>query len=58
MSKQEQQTLKELQFIKKLLVLLLIKSGATSEEIGSALGVDSSTIRHMLSSKKVSAQGE
>lgn len=43
--------LKELQSIKKLLVLLLIKSGADSAEIGRALGVDSSSIRHMFSMK-------
>jgi len=45
-------TLKELQSIKKLLVLLAIKSGATSEEIGQALGVDSSTVRKMFPMKK------
>ena len=43
--------LKELQSIKKLLILLLIKSGANSAEIGRALGVDSSTIRHMFPMK-------
>ena len=32
--------------IKKLLILLLLKSGSTSEEIARALKVDSSTIRH------------
>jgi hypothetical protein len=40
-------TLQELQSIKKLIVLLLIKCGATSEEIGHALGVDSSRVRQM-----------
>ena len=58
MSKEEQSTLKELQSIKKLLVLSLIKSGATSEEIASALGIDSSTVRHMFSMKKVKSQSE
>lgn len=58
MSKQEQLILKELQSIKKLLILSLIKSGATSEEIGSALEVDSSTVRHMFSMKKTKSQGE
>lgn len=43
--------LKELQSIKKLLVLL-IKSGATSEEIGHALGVDSSRVRQMFPMRK------
>jgi hypothetical protein len=45
-------TLKELRSIKKLLVLLLIKSGANSEEIGRALGADSSTVRKMFPIKK------
>lgn len=40
----EQSTLRELQSIKKLPVLLLIKSVGTSEEIGIALGIDSSAI--------------
>jgi NADH/NAD ratio-sensing transcriptional regulator Rex len=44
--------LKELQSIKKLLVLIAIKSGATSEEIGEAIGVDSSTVRRMFPMKK------
>jgi len=48
----DKQILKELQSIKKLLVLLLIKSGANSEEIGKALDVDSSTIRHMFPLKE------
>jgi NADH/NAD ratio-sensing transcriptional regulator Rex len=52
-------TLQELQSIKKLLVLLLIKSGATSEEIGRALGVDSSTIRKMFPMRKTKkAEGD
>lgn len=45
-------TLKELKSIKKLLILLLIKSGATSDEIGHALGVDSSAVRKMFPMKK------
>ncbi len=34
--------------IKRLLILLLLKLGATSQEIGDSLGVDSSVIRKML----------
>jgi hypothetical protein len=45
-------TLKELESIKNLLILLLIKSGATSEEIGRAIGVDSSVIRRMFPMRK------
>jgi len=33
--------------VKRLLVLLLLKLGSTSGEIGAALGVDSSAIRKM-----------
>lgn len=51
MSKVES-SLKELQSIKKLLILLLIKSGATSEEIGRAVDLDSSVIRKMFPMKK------
>ncbi len=38
--------LRELENIKKLLALMLLKSGSTSDEIAKALKVDSSTIRH------------
>jgi len=48
----EEPALKELQSIKKLLILLAIKSGATSEEIGQAIGVDSSSVRKMFPMKK------
>ncbi len=34
--------------VKRLLILLLLKLGATSQEIGAALGVDSSSIRKMM----------
>jgi len=54
----EAPTLKELKSIKKLLILLLIKSGATSEEIGLALGVDSSRVRQMFPMRKAKSQGD
>lgn len=38
--------LEQLIQIKKLLMLILLKGGATSQEIGRALKVDSSAIRH------------
>ena len=47
----DKQLLKETQAIKKLLILLLVRTGSTSEEIGKILGVDSSTVRHMVSTK-------
>lgn len=35
----------EIESVKRLLILLLLKLGATSEEIGAALRIDSSGIR-------------
>ena len=43
----------ELQSIERLLVLLLMKLGSSSEEIGAALGVDSSAVRKMVPARKV-----
>lgn len=45
--------LRELQNIKLLLVALLLKLGASSEEVGLALGVDSSLVRKMLPVRKL-----
>jgi len=39
--------------IKRLLILLLMKLGATSDEIGLALQVDSSAVRRMMPGTKV-----
>ena len=39
--------------IKRLLVLLLIKLGSSSDEIAAALQVDSSLVRRMVPSRKV-----
>ena len=49
----EEQSLKELRQIKGLLILLLIKLGATSEEIAQASGVGESTIRTMFPMRKI-----
>jgi hypothetical protein len=38
----------ELADIRRLLILLLLKAGATSAEIGDAIGLDGSTVRHMV----------
>ncbi len=43
----------DLEHIKRLLILLLIKLGATSDEIGLALKTDSSTVRRLLPMKKI-----
>jgi len=45
--------LEKLEAIKRLLILQLLKSGATSEEIGQALGTDSSTVRKMFLIRKI-----
>jgi hypothetical protein len=37
----------ELESIKRLLIVLLLKFGASSQEIGVALGVDSSAVRKL-----------
>lgn len=43
----------EVEAIKRLLILLLLKLGATSQEIGAALGTDSSVIRKMMPIKSI-----
>jgi len=44
--------LEKLEAIENLIILSLIKSGANSQEIGRATGMDSSTIRKMFPMKK------
>jgi len=44
---------KELGFIRKLMILWLIKAGATQDEIGAALGIDRSQVSRMLQGKKI-----
>lgn len=44
----------QLEDIKRLLIALLLKLGANSQEIGLAPGVDSSAIRKMFPVKKIS----
>jgi hypothetical protein len=44
---------KELDQVKRLLILLLVKLGSTSEEIGSALGVHHSRVRQMVPTGKI-----
>ena len=46
-------TQKNLEDIKRLLVLLLLKLDSTSEEIALALQVDSSGVRKMIPTKRV-----
>lgn len=49
----DEKIIKELESIKNLLVLMLIKSGSTSEEISSATEEDSSTIRKKFPIRKI-----
>jgi hypothetical protein len=44
---------KELSDIKRLMVLLLLKLGSTSEEIGLALQLDASAVRRMIPARQV-----
>ena len=48
----DSKVLEKLEAIENLIILLSIKSGANSEEIGRATGLDSSTIRKMFPMKK------
>ena len=43
----------DLDSIKRLIMLLLLKAGATQGEIAMALGVDQSVVSRMFSAKKV-----
>jgi hypothetical protein len=47
------ETDKQLEDVKRLLVLLLLKLGSTSEEIALAMQVDSSVIRRMIPVRQV-----
>jgi hypothetical protein len=42
-----------LEDVKRLLILLLLKLGSTSDEIGAALNIDSSVVRRMVPSGRV-----
>jgi hypothetical protein len=43
----------ELEAVKRLMILLLMKLGSTSEEIGTALDVDSSVVRRMVPGRNI-----
>ena len=47
------QAQKELEAIKKLLILLLVKLGATSDEIGGALGLSAQRVRQLVAMAKI-----
>jgi len=51
--KRKQDIQRTLEEIKKLLILQLIINGVTSGDIARVLGIDSSTIRHMVSIRRV-----
>ncbi|WP_315831742.1 hypothetical protein [Bradyrhizobium prioriisuperbiae] len=44
---------KQLEDIKRLLVLLLMKLGSSSDEIALALSVDSSAVRRLIPGRKI-----
>jgi hypothetical protein len=43
----------ELEAIKKLLIVLLVKLGSTSQEIGAALGVHHSRVRQIVPTGRI-----
>lgn len=51
--KKQRKSLEPLEEIKRLLMLQLVMNGATSEDIAEVLGIDSSTIRHMIPIRKL-----
>ena len=53
MGENDTKILKELDAVKRLMILLLIKLGSDSNELGMALGVSDATIRQMISMRKV-----
>jgi len=44
---------KELEAIKRLVILLLVKLGATSDEIGDALGLSAQRVRQLVATAKI-----
>lgn len=48
-----EKTEKQLDDIRQLLLLLLVKIGSTSEEIGSALGIHQSRVRQLIPISKI-----
>jgi hypothetical protein len=52
-SNRDDKNTRELESIKKLLLLLLVKLGSDSDEIAMALGIDSSGVRKLISMRKV-----
>ena len=51
------QAQKELEAIKKLQILLLVKLGATSDEIGDALGLSAQRVRQLVATAKIKKIG-
>jgi hypothetical protein len=52
-SGQESAAVKELQNVRSLLILILLKLGASADEIGIALGVTGQRIRQLVPSGKI-----
>lgn len=53
MKNKNDDVLKELEHIKKLLILQLVRDGATSEEIGLILGITGGRVRQIFPMKKL-----
>jgi hypothetical protein len=48
---------KEIEDVKRLLILLLVKLGSTSDEIGAALGVHHSRVRQLVPTRRIKKIG-
>ena len=49
--------LRELTYIRKLLMMQLIRDGVESKEIASVLGIDASTVTRAVPSRKIRKKG-
>jgi len=58
MANNEDAIVKNLEAIKKLLIQDLLVKGVTSEDIGKTIGLDGSTIRHMVKLGKAKKNGK
>lgn len=50
--------LRELTYIRKLLMLQLVRDGVNSEVIADVLGIDASTVRHLIPMRKIKKKKE
>ena len=51
--KKQRKSLEPLEAIRRLLILIAIQNGASSEEVAKVLNIDPSTIRHIVSIRAI-----